>query len=134
MISNNYHWASERATSRRTGGVYGVDAVDFLDSKVDALAQRFNRLRTPSSGSLVGSSSGTMFEVGALYEIYGIQDHIVAEFQSTFRRVEHAKVMQNYSQHPQNNPCSNIYNPGWRNQPNFSYRNGNPIPPNATQP
>jgi len=37
MPSNNYHWTSERATLKRTSGVYGVDAVDLLSSKVDSL-------------------------------------------------------------------------------------------------
>src|SRR5262245_16941460 len=37
--------------------------------------------------------------------------------------------------HPQNNPYSNTYNPGWRNHPNFSWGNNsniqkeNPNPP-----
>ena len=53
--------------------------MDFLASKVDALAQRLDRLGTPFSGSLVGSSSDAMFEVGALCEICGIQGHIAVE-------------------------------------------------------
>ena len=134
MASNNYHWSSERATPKRASGVYGVDAVDMLASKVDALAQRFDRLGTPSSGSHAGSSSGAMFEVGALCEICGIQGHVATECQSTFQGVEQANVMQNFNPRPQNNPYSNTYNPGWRNHPNFSYRNNNPIPPNASQP
>jgi len=48
MASNNYHWSSERAATKRTSGVYGVDAMDLLASKVDAFAQRFDRLGTPS--------------------------------------------------------------------------------------
>jgi len=65
MASNNYHWSSERVTPKRPRGVYGVDVVVLLASKVNALAQRFDRFRTPSE-SLVGSSSGVTFEVGAL--------------------------------------------------------------------
>ena len=38
MASNKYHWSSEGATPKRTSGVYRVDAVDMLASKVDALA------------------------------------------------------------------------------------------------
>jgi len=80
MASNNYHKSSERATPKRTSRVYGVDAMDLLASKVDALAQRFDGLGTPSLGSLEGSSSGIMFEVGALCEIYGIQGHVAVEY------------------------------------------------------
>ena len=38
MASNNYHWSSERATPKRASGDYGIDAVDLLTNKVDALA------------------------------------------------------------------------------------------------
>jgi len=83
MVSNNYHWSSEGAIPKRTSGVYGVDAVDMLASKVDALAQRFDRLRTPL-GSQVGSSSGAMFEIGALCEMCELQDHVAAKFHSIY--------------------------------------------------
>jgi len=133
MTSNNYHWSSERATPKRASGVYGVDAIDLLASKVDALAQRFDKLGTPS-GSQVGSSSGVMFEVGALCEMCGIQGHMAAECHTMYQGVEHANAMQNFNSRPQDNPFSNAYNPGWRNHPNFSYRNNNPLPPNTPHP
>jgi len=37
MASNNYHWSNERATLKRASEIYGIDAVDLLASKVDAL-------------------------------------------------------------------------------------------------
>ena len=67
--------------------------MDLLASKVDALAQQFDRLRALFSGSLVGSSTGAMFEVGALCEICGNQGHIAVECQSTFPGVGHANAM-----------------------------------------
>ena len=57
--------------------------MDMLASKVDALAQRFDRLGTPS-GSQVQSSSGTMFKIGALYEMCGLQGHLAVECHSTY--------------------------------------------------
>ena len=72
-----------RATSKRASGVYGVDAVDLLTNKVDVLVQRFDRLGTPS-GSQVRSSSGTMFKIGALYEMCGLQGHLAVECHSTY--------------------------------------------------
>ena len=38
MDSNNYHWSNEKATPRRSGGKYDINAVTFLASRVDALA------------------------------------------------------------------------------------------------
>jgi len=93
MASNNYHWSSERAAPKRTSGVYGVDAMDLIASKVDALAHRFDRLGTPPLGSLVGGSFGALFEVGASCEICGIQGHAGSECHTTFQGVEHANAM-----------------------------------------
>ena len=92
MASNNYHWFRERATPKMNSGVDGVDVVDMLANKVDAIAQRFDKLGTPS-GSQVGSSSGAMFEIGALYEICGLQSHIAAECHSIYQGVEHPNAM-----------------------------------------
>jgi len=134
MTSNNYHWSGERPAPKRTSGVYGVDAMDMMASKVDALVQRFDKLGTPSLGSLVSGPSGAMFEVEVPCEICGIQGHIPAECQSTFPGIEHANAMQNYGPRPppQNNPYSNTYNADWRNHPNFSYQINKPLPPNAS--
>jgi len=37
--SSNYYWSSERTTPKRTNAVHGVDTVDLIASKIDALAQ-----------------------------------------------------------------------------------------------
>ena len=92
MASNNYHWSSERVAPNKASGIYGIDAMDWLASKVDALTQCFNKLGTPS-GSSMGGPFGAMFEVGALCEICGIQGHIAVECQSIFRVIEHANAL-----------------------------------------
>ena len=38
MTSKKYHWSSKRATPKRSGGKYDVDAVILLANRVDALA------------------------------------------------------------------------------------------------
>jgi len=51
MASNNYHWSSERATLKRSGGKYNIDAMTLLASRVDALAQRLDKVSTsPAPG------------------------------------------------------------------------------------
>jgi len=85
--------------------------VDLLASKVDALAQCFDRLGTPPPGSLVRGPSGAMFEVGAFYEICGIHGHVAAKCQSTFPDVEFANAMQNYGQRPQITPSQTHITP-----------------------
>ena len=46
MASNNYHWASESVTPKRGGGKHAVDTVTLLASRVDALAQRLEKVAT----------------------------------------------------------------------------------------
>ena len=89
MAANNYHWSNERAPQRKGGGKYDIDAVDMLASKVDALAQRLDRLGTPNPGS----SSGTMYAVGVLCDVCGIQGHLATESQSHFQGVEQANAL-----------------------------------------
>jgi len=48
MASNNYHWTSERAAPKKSSGRYKVDAMTLLASRVDALAQRLDRVGTPN--------------------------------------------------------------------------------------
>jgi len=51
MASNNYHWASESAAPNRGGGRHEVDAVTLPASRVDALAQRLEKVATSSATS-----------------------------------------------------------------------------------
>ena len=60
MTSNNYHWASDRATPHRSSGKYAVDAMTLLASRVDVLAQRLDKVGTsPTPGGSSGPSMGT---------------------------------------------------------------------------
>ena len=108
MAANNYHWSNERGPQKKSGSKYEVDAVDMLASKVDALAQRFDRLSTPHPGS----PSNAMYAVGMSCEVCGIQGHIAAECQAHLQGVEQVNAFQNYNPRPQGNPYSNTYNPG----------------------
>ncbi|CAL8993236.1 unnamed protein product [Prunus brigantina] len=38
---------------------------------------------------------------------------------------EQVNLMNSYNQRPRNDPFSNTYNPGWRDHPNFSWKNNN---------
>ena len=68
MTSNINHRSSERAIMKKDSGMYGVYAVDLFASKVNAFTQQFDRLGDP----FIGSSFGMMYEIGAIYEIFGI--------------------------------------------------------------
>ena len=67
MASNNYHWSSERATPKRGSGRHEVDAVTLLASRVDALAQRLEKVATSSA-----TSAGPSMGIYAVYEACGV--------------------------------------------------------------
>ena len=81
---------------KKSSGIYGVDAMDFFATKVDALAQCFDRLETSS----LGNSSCMMYEVRAIWEICGVQQHATIEHYTTFQEVERVNAMQNVNPNP----------------------------------
>jgi len=72
MASNNYHWSSERATSKRSGGKHDVEPMTLLASRVDALVEMLDRVGTCLTQ---GGSSGSSVGVYAICETCGVQGH-----------------------------------------------------------
>jgi len=109
MTSNNYHWSSDRATPQRGGGKHSVDAVTLLASRVDALAQRLEKVT--SSPSPVGFSGSTI-EVYAICEICGVQGHTSVECYNDPSAIEHVNAYQDYQPPPQHPSHLTAYNKG----------------------
>ena len=104
--SNNCHWSSERATPKRSSGRCEFNVVTLLANRVDALAQRFNRV---STFSIPGNSLGSV-GVYAICETYGVQVYTFAECCNSPSAIEHANVPNSFNLQPQNNFYSNTYN------------------------
>jgi len=125
MMLNNFQWSTERGQSKRVGGKLEVDALTLLSAKVDAMTQRLNRMNV----NVVNSSAPPPCE------ICGFVDHLTLNCQvgSLFsQNINEVHYVNNFNPRPTNEPYSNTYNPGCRNQPNYSYR-PNPNPPNFLQ-
>ncbi|XP_074570572.1 uncharacterized protein LOC141827240 [Curcuma longa] len=112
---NHHQWANERGNNPKTPGKYEVDTLTLLTAKMEALNKRFDNINVSkvnmvsSSCEICEDSSHTkeMCQVGAL--------------QAQIAQYEQCDAIGTFNQ--RNNPYSNSYNPGWRNHPNFSYRN-----------
>ena len=127
MAQNHQQWTVER-TAPKQGGRLEVDAITALSAKLDAMTKKIEGLST----NAVNTNN-----VDAPCEICGVSGHGPLECQqgmslSNGETIEHANVLGNYNR-PRNDPYSNTYNPGWRNHPNFSYRNQNVENSNANQ-
>ncbi|XP_038978816.1 uncharacterized protein LOC120109139 [Phoenix dactylifera] len=124
MASNNYQWSNERGMPKKVPGMYDVDGINMLNAKVDSLVKIFGKLGN------VNSISSPVLSCDCCGGAHMSSDCMQVQFVSNYNR-----------QQQQNNPYSNTYNPGWRNHPNFSWKDqGNqgsssrPLHPPGFQP
>lgn len=93
--------------------MYKLSSFDHINAKVDALTQKIDNLTiTPAT---------TVAAVAPNCEICGIPGHAAPECQLL------TGTSTNQVKYAQGNPYSNTYNPGWKNHPNFLYKNNNAL-------
>ncbi|XP_058745952.1 uncharacterized protein LOC131618812 [Vicia villosa] len=121
MAQNHDQWGSERAQSGKTSGeksstksgMYEISSLDRVNAKVDALTQKIENLIVAPVAAVAAVSPNC--------EICGVFGHAAPE----------CHLLTGVSPEPvkyaQGNPYSNTYNPGWKNHPNFSYKNNNAL-------
>ncbi|XP_058732590.1 uncharacterized protein LOC131604121 [Vicia villosa] len=121
MALNHYQWGSERARSEKTfreksstkSGIYEISSLDRVNAKVDALTQKIENL-TVEPVAVVAIAIPNC-------EICGMFGHAAPECHLL------TVVSPEPVKYAQGNPYSNTYNPGWKNHPNFSYKNNNAL-------
>ncbi|XP_050890453.1 uncharacterized protein LOC127095864 [Lathyrus oleraceus] len=122
MTQNHFQWGGECVGVEKPtpkDGVYGVNGIDSVNAKVDALTQKIE--------SLVIIPVTIVVVITPNCELCGIPGHTNVDCQLL------AGVPTDQINYAQGNPYSNTYNPGWRNHPNFSYKSNNALfPPNPT--
>ncbi|XP_050889036.1 uncharacterized protein LOC127094220 [Lathyrus oleraceus] len=119
MAQNHYQWDSEQASVKKRetkGGIHEVICMDMMKTKMDALALKVEHM-----------SANHTAAIAVDYEIYGTKGHLAPEYNLL---TESNSNQVNYAQ---GNPFSNTYNLGWRNHPNLSYKNNNPIQSSTPQ-
>ncbi|XP_021773579.1 uncharacterized protein LOC110737543 [Chenopodium quinoa] len=110
--NDNYHLGGRNTVKNK--GKFDVDALTLFTSSVQALASKFDKLQA-------GSSSAS-FET---CQLCGIQGHIAPQCQppSDEMSIEQANAFYTTAPKRLYDPHSNTYNEGWRNHPDFSYKN-----------
>ncbi|XP_021756145.1 uncharacterized protein LOC110721288 [Chenopodium quinoa] len=106
LAFNNYGCSSERAVSKKSTGMYDMDGINMLNAKVDNLTKIFSKM---SNVSLISSSDLSCDNCGGAHASNDCPNFEQDQFVSNYNR-------------SQNDPYSNTYNPGWKNHPNFSWR------------
>ncbi|XP_058750988.1 uncharacterized protein LOC131624001 [Vicia villosa] len=114
---NHYQWGSKRAQSEKysgeksskNNGMYEISSLDRVNAKVNALTQKIENLTVAPVAAVAAVSPNC--------EICGMSGHAAPECHLL------AGVSTELVNYAQGNPYSNTYNPGWKNHPNFSYKN-----------
>ena len=93
--------------------MYEISSLDHVHAKVDALVQKLDNLTIPPAATVAAVTPNC--------ELCGNPGHTAQECQIL------AGVPTDQVNYTQGNPYSNTYNPGWKNHPNFSYKNNNAL-------
>ena len=122
------HFSNPRAAKK--GGKLEVDAYSLLSSQLAALTQEIHSLKTskPSTQPMSINALSSMAPMNnPVCEVCGIQGHYGNDCQYNAQNPQNFQMEQAnvFQQRQQYNPYSNTYNPGWKDHPNFSYRNNN---------
>ncbi|XP_062100169.1 uncharacterized protein LOC133806049 [Humulus lupulus] len=116
MATKNHHWSDERSSGvRKVAGVHELDAINALTAQVASLTKQLQQ-------NIVSTSA---IQMAARCEICG-GSHFFYQCPASNNNIPmdqtQVQAVGNF-QRPFNNPFSNTYNAGWRNHPNFSWRN-----------
>ncbi|XP_022855324.1 uncharacterized protein LOC111376589 [Olea europaea var. sylvestris] len=115
IAENQSMWPTDREAPRKTSGLHNVDVVTALAAQIEVLTMKMDNLS--KSVNMVHQSPPVCEGCGA--------DHASTRYPLASTHVnqsEEVSYAQNF-QRRQNNLFSNIFNPGWKNHPNFSWSN-----------
>jgi len=115
MALNNFKSSAEWTQPKQVGGKHEVDVIALLSANVDAMTHRLEQMSVNAVNSGAPSS----------YESCGSAKHITLNCQvrSPFPQdPNELSYVQNFNPRLTNDPYSNTYNPGWKNQPSFPHR------------
>jgi hypothetical protein len=116
MALGQQQWSSVREPVRGAQGVIETDISTKLAAQMEAMQKSIDRLTNQNISAVHQSPTCA---------ICGGVNHLAINYNwsgSAEGDAEQVNILNNNYQ-PQNNPYSNTYNPGWRNYPNFSWRN-----------
>ncbi|XP_020209360.1 uncharacterized protein LOC109794317 [Cajanus cajan] len=132
-VASNHSQYSEREVTARKGtpGRYEVNNIELLLAKFDTLNQRLDKMEKAKVNSVATNQ---------VCDLCREQGHTAVDCTSIFTgekedTTEQVAASHNFYDTPRrekSNPYSNTYNPGWKNHPNFSWKN-NPVQGTSNQ-
>jgi hypothetical protein len=123
---NHQQWNLKRPAPK--ADIFQVDNSTLLLAKMDALIRQLAQMNSGGSAANTTKAvnAGNIFSC----EHCGDMNHITLECQLGIQEsdLDQVNALNNFGR-PQNDSYLNTYNPGWRNHPNFFYKNNQNIVP-----
>jgi hypothetical protein len=116
--TGTYEAPSKTQPHTSSGGMYNLREDHDLQPKFASLAGKVEALKLKKSDQL-------KFVQEIVCQIYETNEHSTNDCPNlpSFRECHHEQAHAlNSFQRPNHKPCSQTYNPGWRNHPNFSWK------------
>ncbi|KAL4387142.1 hypothetical protein GQ457_09G022200 [Hibiscus cannabinus] len=111
LANNDYQFPStRRGMARRNGTTYELEPIDSISAQLAALTNMVKNLQRPSSSQEVKVISSYCDLCNANHDSFECPQNLESSF-----------YVGNFNRN--NNPYSNTYNPGWKQHPNFSWKN-----------
>ncbi|XP_050915853.1 uncharacterized protein LOC127130946 [Lathyrus oleraceus] len=98
---------------------------DHMNAKVNVLYQKIDSFSITPSTSVTPTLVASLSPATLYCEICGVNGHTGRVCQMILVGGSPQENANFVNKNQQNNPYLNTYNPGWRDHPNFSYRNNN---------
>ncbi|XP_062075954.1 uncharacterized protein LOC133780091 [Humulus lupulus] len=115
MAMNNYQWPSERDRNEKVAGMHELDDITAITAQVASLTKQLQK----------NSMATQVMQIQAVCHNCGgphlFEQCMVVEMNNSIP-IEQVNMMGNLNRQA-NYPFSNSFNQGWRNQPNFAWRN-----------
>ncbi|XP_060974612.1 uncharacterized protein LOC133039708 [Cannabis sativa] len=114
--------ATESTNRNRPAGIYQLREEDSLKAQVESLTKQLEAFKKKKSGQ--GLNMVAKAEIHEPCFLCGESDHLAKDCLA-FREMKGVYEEQCNALGTYNKPFSNTYNPGWRNHPNFSWKDPN---------
>ena len=121
--------ATDSTSRSRPTGIYQLREEDSLKAQIECLTRQIEALKTKESRGIHmiarAESQEPCFVCGGV-------EHLAKDC-PTYNEMRGVYEEQCNALGVYNKPFSNTYNPGWRNHPNFSWRDSNQAQPSGGQ-
>ena len=126
---NDCQWSIERVESKKPGGVFNLDMFTNLSAQVSTLSKQFQASQQLGSQVSVHKVEESLPTCEQCHGPHPTSQCLMMNAMGDMT-IEQAKYMAKFPQNQNFNPYGQDYNPGWKNHPNFSWKNqnaGNPM-------